>query len=43
LCRRVRSVLLRAGQGKLTADVAMVDFSGSRVVAATRPGWVTAT
>ena len=43
LCRRVRSVLLRAGQGKLTADVAMVDFSGSRVVAATRPRWVTTT
>ena len=42
LCQRVRSVLLRAGQGRLTADVAMVDFSGSRVVAATRPGWVTA-
>jgi cobalt-precorrin-5B (C1)-methyltransferase len=42
LCQRVRSVLLRAGQGKLAADVAMVDFSGSRVVAATRPGWVTA-
>jgi cobalt-precorrin-5B (C1)-methyltransferase len=42
LCQRVRSVLLRAGQGKLDADVAMVDFSGARVVAATRPGWVTA-
>jgi cobalt-precorrin-5B (C1)-methyltransferase len=42
LCRRVRSVLLRAGQGKLDADVAMVDFSGARVVAATRPEWVTA-
>ena len=42
LCRRVRAVLLRAGQGKLTADVAMVDFSGARVVAATRPEWVTA-
>jgi cobalt-precorrin-5B (C1)-methyltransferase len=42
LCRRVRSVLLRAGQGRLTADVAMVDFSGARVVAATRPEWVTA-
>ena len=42
LCQRVRSVLLRAGRGKLTADVAMVDFSGSRVVAATRPEWVTA-
>jgi cobalt-precorrin-5B (C1)-methyltransferase len=42
LCRRVRAVLLRAGQGRLTADVAMVDFSGSTVVAATRPEWVTA-
>jgi cobalt-precorrin-5B (C1)-methyltransferase len=42
LCLRVRSVLLRAGQGRLAADVAMVDFSGARVVAATRPGWVTA-
>jgi cobalt-precorrin-5B (C1)-methyltransferase len=42
LCQRVRSVLLRAGQGRLTADVAMVDFSGSRVVAATRREWVTA-
>jgi cobalt-precorrin-5B (C1)-methyltransferase len=42
LCLRVRSVLLRAGQGKLDADVAMVDFSGARVVAATRPEWVTA-
>jgi cobalt-precorrin-5B (C1)-methyltransferase len=42
LCRRVRAVLLRAGQGRLDADVAMVDFSGSRVVAATRAEWVTA-
>src|SRR6516164_264171 len=42
LCQRVRSVLLRAGQDKLDADVAMVDFSGVRVVAATRPEWVTA-
>ncbi len=42
LCQRVRAVLLRAGQGKLTADVAMVDFSGARVVAATRAGWATA-
>jgi cobalt-precorrin-5B (C1)-methyltransferase len=40
LCRRVRSVLLRAGEGRLSADVAMVDFSGARVVAATRPEWV---
>jgi cobalt-precorrin-5B (C1)-methyltransferase len=42
LCQRVRSVLLRAGQGRLDADVAMVDFSGTRVVAATRPEWVSA-
>jgi cobalt-precorrin-5B (C1)-methyltransferase len=42
LCLRVRAVLLRAGQGTLAADVAMVDFSGARVVAATRPEWVTA-
>jgi cobalt-precorrin-5B (C1)-methyltransferase len=42
LCRRVRAVLLRAGQGRLDADVAMVDFSGSRVVAASRAEWVTA-
>jgi cobalt-precorrin-5B (C1)-methyltransferase len=42
LCQRVRDVLLRAGHGKLAADVAMVDFSGARVVAASRPDWVTA-
>jgi cobalt-precorrin-5B (C1)-methyltransferase len=42
LCARVRSVLVRAGQGQLTADVAMVDFTGRTVVAATRPEWVTA-
>jgi cobalt-precorrin-5B (C1)-methyltransferase len=42
LCLRVRSVLLRAGRGPLEADVAMVDFTGTRVVAATRPEWVTA-
>jgi cobalt-precorrin-5B (C1)-methyltransferase len=42
LCGRVRSVLTRAGQGRLAAEVAMVDFSGTRVVAATRPEWVTA-
>jgi cobalt-precorrin-5B (C1)-methyltransferase len=40
LCCRVRSVLLRAGHGRLSADVAMVDFSGARVIAATRPEWV---
>lgn len=42
LCQRVRSVLLRAGQERLDADVAMVDFSGRRVVAASRPEWVSA-
>jgi cobalt-precorrin-5B (C1)-methyltransferase len=42
LCLRVRSVLLRAGRGRLEADVVMVDFTGARVVAATRPEWVTA-
>ena len=41
LCERVRSVLVRAGQGRLTAEVAMVDFTGARVVAATHPEWVT--
>lgn len=40
LCRQVRAVLLRAGEGRLAADVAMVDFSGATVVAATRPEWV---
>jgi cobalt-precorrin-5B (C1)-methyltransferase len=42
LCRRVRSVLVRAGRGRLEADVAMVDFSGRVVVAASRPEWITA-
>jgi cobalt-precorrin-5B (C1)-methyltransferase len=41
LCERVRSVLVRAGQGQLIADVAMVDFTGRAVVAATRAEWVT--
>jgi hypothetical protein len=36
----VRAVLLRAGQGRLNADVAMVDFRGTTVVAASRPEWV---
>jgi cobalt-precorrin-5B (C1)-methyltransferase len=40
LCRRVRSVLIRAAGGQLDADVALVDFSGQTVVAATRPEWV---
>jgi cobalt-precorrin-5B (C1)-methyltransferase len=38
LCRRVRDVLVRFGS--LPADVAMVDFTGRTVVAATEPGWV---
>jgi len=42
LCRRVRAVLLRAGEGRLDADVAMVDFTGTVVVAASRAEWVTA-
>jgi cobalt-precorrin-5B (C1)-methyltransferase len=42
LCRRVRAVLLRAGGGRLGADVAMVDFTGTVVVAASRAEWVTA-
>jgi len=42
LCRRVRAVLLRAGKGRLSADVAMVDFVGTTVVAASRPEWVAA-
>jgi cobalt-precorrin-5B (C1)-methyltransferase len=40
LCRRVRWVLIRAGEDRLEADVAMVDFSGETVVAASRPDWV---
>lgn len=42
LCRRVRSVILRAGEGQLEADVAMVDFTGGTVVAASRAEWVSA-
>jgi cobalt-precorrin-5B (C1)-methyltransferase len=42
LCRRVRAVLVRAGGGRLDADVAMVDFAGDAVVAASRPEWVSA-
>lgn len=40
LCARVRDVLTRFGRGALRADVAMVDFTGKVVVAATRPEWV---
>ena len=38
LCRRVRDVLVRFGG--LPAEVAMVDFAGRTVVAATDPEWV---
>ncbi|GAA1619031.1 cobalt-precorrin-5B (C(1))-methyltransferase [Saccharothrix algeriensis] len=40
LCGRVRDVLARFGGGVLKAEVAMVDFTGRTVVAATRPEWV---
>ncbi len=40
LCRRVRDVLEAFSEGRLSADVAMVDFSGARCVAATRREWV---
>jgi cobalt-precorrin-5B (C1)-methyltransferase len=33
LCRRVAEVLTRFSDGRLTTDVAMVDFAGDRVVA----------
>jgi cobalt-precorrin-5B (C1)-methyltransferase len=39
LCRRVAAVLERFAEGDLAAEVAMVDFTGRRVVAATREGW----
>ncbi|HEX8630017.1 MAG TPA: cobalt-precorrin-5B (C(1))-methyltransferase [Catenuloplanes sp.] len=41
LCRRVRDVLVAFTGGALTADVAMVDFTGRTVVAATVAAWVT--
>jgi cobalt-precorrin-5B (C1)-methyltransferase len=40
LCRRVRSVLIRAAGDRLDADVALVDFAGQTVVGASRPEWV---
>jgi cobalt-precorrin-5B (C1)-methyltransferase len=40
LCERVRRVLTRFTGGRIGADVAMVDFTGRTVVAATEPGWV---
>jgi cobalt-precorrin-5B (C1)-methyltransferase len=41
LCGRVRRVLEKASGGRLPAEVAMVDFGGGSVVAATRREWVT--
>ncbi|HEV7756882.1 MAG TPA: cobalt-precorrin-5B (C(1))-methyltransferase [Mycobacteriales bacterium] len=40
LCARVADVLARFGEQRLQSEVAMVDFSGQRVVAATRAEWV---
>ncbi len=40
LCRQVAEVLARFTEHRVRAEVAMVDFSGRRVVAATRPEWV---
>jgi cobalt-precorrin-5B (C1)-methyltransferase len=40
LCAQVADVLQRFTEGALSAEVAMVDFTGRRVVAATRPEWV---
>jgi cobalt-precorrin-5B (C1)-methyltransferase len=40
LCARVAEVLARFGEQRLGSEVAMVDFSGQRVVAATRAEWV---
>jgi len=42
LCRAVQDVLRRFADGALDAEVALVDFTGRRVVAATRPQWVAA-
>ena len=42
LCAQVADVLQRFSEGRLSAEVAMVDFTGKRIVAATRPEWVTA-
>jgi cobalt-precorrin-5B (C1)-methyltransferase len=40
LCQRVRDVLVTFVEGAVSAEVAMVDFTGRTVVAATEPGWV---
>lgn len=42
LCEQVADVLQRFTGGVLSAEVAMVDFTGRRVVAATVPEWVAA-
>jgi cobalt-precorrin-5B (C1)-methyltransferase len=42
LCARVQDVLQRFTEGVLAAEVAMVDFTGRTIVAATRPEWVAA-
>ncbi len=40
VCERVRQVLVAFVDSALDAEVAMVDFTGRTVVAATRAGWV---
>jgi cobalt-precorrin-5B (C1)-methyltransferase len=42
LCAQVKDVLQRFTEGTMDAEVAMVDFTGRRVVSATRPEWVAA-
>lgn len=42
LCHQVADVLQRFSGDVLTAEVAMVDFTGRTIVAATRPEWVSA-
>lgn len=42
LCAQVKDVLQRFTEGVLSAEVAMVDFTGKQIVAATRPEWVAA-
>jgi len=42
LCGQVADVLQRFTEGALSAEVAMVDFTGKSIVAATRPEWVAA-
>jgi cobalt-precorrin-5B (C1)-methyltransferase len=40
LCARVKAVLERFTHRKMAAQVAMVDFTGKTIVAATRPEWL---